>query len=60
MNLAKTFVGLSALIGGTSIGIVALFALFAPGSIAASVWIVGPLCFMGAAFGFLLSRGERQ
>lgn len=51
-------VGIAAMIGGVSISVVALFAIFAPGSMAVSAWIVGSLCAMGIVLG-VLSTGSK-
>ncbi|MDQ8205120.1 hypothetical protein [Pelagicoccus sp. SDUM812003] len=57
-NTLKALVGISAIIGGVSIVVVTFFAIFAPQQIAASAWIVGALCAMGSALGYLSARRE--
>ncbi len=56
MDNSKTYIGISALIGGASVGIVALIAIFSPQNIAVAGWVVGALCLMGAVLGVLSSR----
>ena len=57
-NTLKALVGIAAIIGCVSIVVVVFFALFAADQIAASAWIVAPLCAMGSALGYLIARKE--
>lgn len=52
-NTLKACVSISAIVGGSSLGVVALFAIFAASQLPAAAWVVLPLCLMGTALGYL-------
>lgn len=59
MNKLKACVGISAIIGGASVGIVALIAIFSPANIGVTAWVVPALCAMGGLLGVLVSAEAR-
>jgi len=50
------FIGIAGSIGGISVGVVALVAIFATDHMAAAAWIVGALAIMGIALGYFASK----
>ena len=50
------YMGIAGSIGGISVGIVALVAIFASDHMAAAAWIVGSLAAMGVALGYFASK----
>ncbi|WP_309025994.1 hypothetical protein [Pelagicoccus enzymogenes] len=60
MNHQKACVGIAAIVSGVSVGIVALFAIFAPVSLPAAGWIVAPLSLMGIGLGFLSTKPSNR
>ncbi len=58
-NNMKTCAGIAAIVSLASFLVVLLFALFSPENVAATTWIVAPLCLMGIALGRLATSGER-
>jgi uncharacterized membrane-anchored protein len=51
-------VGIAAVIGGISLCIVAVIAIFAKAQLKVAVWIVAALAIMGIGLGFFVSRGS--
>jgi hypothetical protein len=50
------YVGIAAIIGGVSVAMVALVAIFSPQNISVAPWIVGGLSIMGIALGYFSSN----
>lgn len=56
IDTSKACVGIAALIGGISVGIVALVTIFSPEQLAVAGWLVASLCLMGSALGYFTTR----
>ncbi|MEM9158857.1 MAG: hypothetical protein AAGB46_07375 [Verrucomicrobiota bacterium] len=54
----KLCVGMTALIGGMSTGIVALIAIFSPSYLPVAGWIVSALCLMGGTMGYMITKAD--
>ena len=52
----SAYVGITALIGGVSLGVVAIIAIFSPENLSVAPWIVGGLSIMGIALGYFSSN----
>ena len=52
-------VGIASVIGGISLCIVVMVAIFAKDQLAVAAWIVAALAIMGLGLGFFASRGSK-
>ena len=52
------FVGIAAVIGGISIPIVAIIALFAKDQLMVAPWVIGVLAVMGVILGFMALKKQ--
>ena len=52
-------VGIASVIGGISLCIVIIVAIFAKDQLAVAAWIVAALAIMGLGLGFFASRGSK-
>jgi len=52
-------VGIASVIGGISLCIVIMVAIFAKDQLAVAAWIVAALAIMGLGLGFFASRGSK-
>ncbi len=52
------FVAIAGIIGGLSIGVVALIAIFSSENIIVAAWVVGALAAMGAVLGSMALKQE--
>jgi 4-hydroxybenzoate polyprenyltransferase len=54
------FVGIAGAIGGISVAIVAIIAVFAKEQLAVAAWVVGALAFMGVCLGAMAAKGRKE
>ena len=55
-NVLGVYVGIAAIISGVSLAAIVLVGVFAPQAMSVTPWIVGALCAMGSALGYLVSK----
>ncbi|MDO8587193.1 MAG: hypothetical protein Q7T82_09150 [Armatimonadota bacterium] len=54
------FVGMAATIGGISVAVVAIIAIFAKEQLAIAAWVVGALALMGVFLGAMAAKGRKE
>ena len=58
MKANGNYIGISAIIGGVSLGMIALIAIFSPDHMTSAPWIVGALSLMGFGLGYLSAKQQ--
>ncbi len=53
------YFGIAAILGGASLGVIALIAIFSPDNLSVAPWIVGGLSMMGIALGYFSSNSRK-
>jgi hypothetical protein len=60
MNENNSMVGIASVVGGSAVGIVTIFAIFARSQMAYAAVIVGSICIMGVILGGLTRKSKSK
>jgi uncharacterized membrane-anchored protein len=60
MNEKNSMIGIASVVGGSAVGIVTIFAIFAKTQMTYAAVIVGSLCVMGIILGGLASKSKSK